>query len=126
MHRVRLAVRENALLDPTRITESDYLAALDQVGRTWLIETDDQITAFGTGYRDGSIWALFVHPDYEGRGHGKVLHTVIVDWLRTLGHQRIWLCTAAGTRAERFYLSKGWQACGSLPGGDVRFELSLG
>lgn len=36
MHRVRLAVRENALSDPTRITESDYLAALDTLGEPGL------------------------------------------------------------------------------------------
>ena len=37
MHRVRLAVRENVLSDPNRITASDYLAALDELGRTWVV-----------------------------------------------------------------------------------------
>ena len=124
MHRVRLAVRENVLSDPNRITESDYLAAFDDVGRTWVIEANGEIAAFATGYKNGSIWALFVHPDHEGRGYGQRLHSIVVAWLWSLGHKRIWLTTGAGTRAERFYLSQGWLACGTVPGGDVRLELS--
>lgn len=124
MQRIRLAVRENALSDPGRITGSDYLAALDELGRTWVVELDGgAIAGFATGYRNGSIWALFVHPDHEGLGHGQSLHSAVVAWLWSLGHQRIWLTTAAGTRAERFYLSRGWRPCGTVPGGDVRLEL---
>lgn len=123
MHRVRLAVRENTLSDPGRITQADYLAALDELGRTWVVESDGEIAAFATGYRDGSIWALFVHPGHEGRGYGKALHAVVVDWLWSLGHQRIWLSTGPGTRAERFYLARGWAPCGTDSGGDLRLEL---
>ncbi|MDB6163464.1 MAG: family N-acetyltransferase [Xanthomonadaceae bacterium] len=50
MQRVRLAVRENALSNPDRITEADYLAALDDLGRTWVVEADGAIAAFATGY----------------------------------------------------------------------------
>ena len=123
MHRVRLAVRENALSDPNRITESDYLAALEALGRTWVVEVNGEIAAFATGYKSGSIWALFVHPDDEGHGYGKALHSSVVTWLRSLGHKRIWLTTGPGTRAERFYLSQGWQPCGTVPSGDIRLEL---
>ncbi len=123
MHRVRLAVRENVLSDPNRITESDYLAALDELGRTWVVEVNGEIAAFATGYKDGSIWALFVHPAHEGRGYGKALHTAVTAWLWSLGHTRIWLVTAASTRAERFYISQGWRPCGTVPGGDIRLEL---
>ena len=123
MQRVRLAVRENALSDPTRITEADYLAALEQRGRTWVVEADGEIAGFATGYRDGSLWALFVHPDHEGRGYGQALHSTMVQWLWSLGHTRLWLTTDPGTRAERFYLSRGWRPCGIVPGGEMRLEL---
>lgn len=123
MHRIRMAVRENALSDPNRIAEADYLAALDETGRTWVIEADGEIVAFGTGYRDGSVWALFVHPDHEGRGYGRTLHAMITEWLWSLGYERLWLGTGAGTRAEQFYLSQGWHACGVETGGDIRLEL---
>jgi GNAT superfamily N-acetyltransferase len=124
MHRVRLAVRENVLSDPGRISEADYRAALDALGRSWLIEADGEVVAFATGYRDGSIWALFVHPDHEGRGYGKRLHSTLVDWLWTLGHTRLWLTTAVGSRAVRFYLLQGWWHSGHAANGEVRLELS--
>lgn len=123
MHRIRLAVRENKLSDPNRITESDYVAALEELGRTWVVEVHGEIVAFATGYKSGSIWALFVDPDHEGHGYGKVLHSAVVAWLWSLGHERIWLTTGPDTRAERFYVSQGWQPRGTVPGGDIRLEL---
>ena len=123
MQRVRWAVRENALSGPNRITEADYIAALGDLGRTWIIEADGAIAAFATGYKAGSIWALFVHPDYEGRGYGKALHSIMVNWLWSLGLTRLWLTTGPGTRAEGFYRSRGWVPCGVDPGGDLRLEL---
>ena len=124
MQRVRLAVRENTLSDPARITEADYIAALTNLGRTWVVEAGGDIAAFATGYKTGSVWALFVHPDHEGCGYGKVLHSTMVNWLWSLGHTRLWLNTDPGTRAERFYISQGWQPCGIVAGGELRLELA--
>ena len=123
MQRVRLAVRENALSDPTRITESHYIAALETLGRTWVVETDGEIAGFAAAYKAGSVWALFVHPEHEGRGHGRALHSAMVNWLWSLGHTRLWLTTDKGTRAERFYVSHGWQPCGTCSSGELRLEL---
>jgi GNAT superfamily N-acetyltransferase len=123
MHRVRLAVRENSLSNPDRITESDYIAAMEVLGRTWVIEDGDAVVAFASGYYSGSVWALFVHPDHESRGHGRALHAVMVDWMRSQGHAYLWLTTGSGTRAERFYLAQGWQPRGIVPGGELRLEL---
>lgn len=127
MQRVRLAVRENRLSDPGRITFADYVAALDDLGRTWVVESGGgEIVAFGTGYKAGSIWALFVHPDHEGHVHGTALHGAIVDWLWSLGLSRLWLTTSPGTRAERFYIALGWQPCGIVSSGEQRLELLAG
>lgn len=123
MHRVRLAVRENVLSDPNRVTEADYLAALEELGRTWVVEADGVVAAFATAYRDGNIWALFVDPDHQGRGHAKALHSTMVDWLWSLGLARLSLTTDPGTRAERFYVARGWKPCGMAANGDLRLEL---
>ena len=123
MHGVRLAVRENRLSDPARITEADYIAAMEVLGRTWLIEADGAVVAFASGYSEGSVWALFVHPDHEGRGYGRALHAAMVDWLWSRGHARLWLTTGTGTRAERFYLALGWQPRGTVSGREIRLEL---
>lgn len=124
MHRVRIAVRENRLTDPGRMTASDYITAIDSLGRGWVAESDvGEIVAFAVGYASGNIWALFVHPDHEGRGHGRALHSKMVDWLWSLGLEQLWLTTAPGSRAESFYQLLGWRPQGTVAGGDVRFEL---
>ncbi len=125
MQRVRRAVRENTLSDPARVAEADYISALDVLGRTWVVEADGEIAAFAAAYRTGSIWALFVNPEHEGRGYGKALHSTMVNWLWSLGHSRLWLTTDPGTRAERFYISQGWQPCGIVSGVELRLELEL-
>ena len=126
IHRVRLAVRENALSSPDRITEADYLAVIDGLGRGWVVESQGEIAAFAFGLNTGNIWALFVHPDHEGRGYGKDLHSTMVEWLWSQGIARLWLTTEPGTRAERFYLSQGWRRCGLAESGELQLELGRG
>lgn len=124
MHRVRIAVRENRLSSPDRIGDADYRAAIENLGRGWVIEVDAVVVAFAVGYAtDGNIWALFVHPDHEGRGYGRQLHDVMVQWLWAQGLARLWLTTAEGSRAEGFYAAAGWRRSGSTPSGEVGFEL---
>lgn len=121
MHRVRIAVRENRLSDPSRITEADYVAHLTKLGRGWVAELDGAIAGFAAGRAtDGNIWALFVDPACEGRGCGTRLHDVMVSWLFAQGLGRLWLSTEPGTRAERFYLRRGWVADPPHPPGEVR------
>lgn len=122
MHRVRLAVRENRLSHPDRITAADYRAALDSLGRGWVIEAQGEIVAFAIAYASGSVWALFVDPAHEGRGHGRALHAAMVDWLWSRGLAQLTLTTAPGSRAEGFYRRLGWQACG-VEGSDLRMTL---
>jgi GNAT superfamily N-acetyltransferase len=124
MRRVRLTVRENTLSDPARITEEDYIAAMEVLGRTWVIEAGGEVVAFASGYTAGSVWALFVDPEHEGRGYGRALHATMIDWLWSQGHSRLWLTTSPGTRAERFYLALGWQPRGGVTNGEVRLELT--
>lgn len=123
MHRVRLAVRENRLTS-TAVTEADYIPLLERHGRGWVIEASGTVVAFAVGdARDGNIWALFVHPDHEGRGFGRRLHDTMVAWLWSTGLRQLWLTTEPGTRAERFYAAAGWQRAASTASGATRFEL---
>jgi GNAT superfamily N-acetyltransferase len=55
----------------------------------------------------GNIWALFVDPAHERRGHGRRLHDAMVAWLWSQGLRKLWLTTEPGTRAERFYTEAG-------------------
>jgi GNAT superfamily N-acetyltransferase len=126
MHRVRMSVRENQLVS-TRLTEADYIDAIEALGRGWVIEVDGAIVAFAIGdASNASIWALFVEPGYEGRGFGRRLHDEMVSWLWQQGHERLWLTTDPGTRAQRFYEAAGWQVVGPTARGEVRLELHKG
>ena len=123
MHRVRLAVTENRLSDPRRVTLADYVPAIAELGCGWVAEDSGTVVGFAVGCRSGNIWALFVHPDHEGCGYGNALHSAMVSWLWAQGLQRLWLTTGPRTRAEAFYRSLGWRPCGMGPDGELRLEL---
>jgi GNAT superfamily N-acetyltransferase len=123
MHRIRLAVRENRLA--SGLGPADYTPFLEVTGRGWTASIGDRIVGFAIADREhANVWALFVDPDHERRGAGRRLHDVMVDWLFASGADPIWLTTAPGSRAERFYRAAGWIAAGSEPNGEIRFELS--
>jgi GNAT superfamily N-acetyltransferase len=125
MHRVRVAVKENRLSSPDRITQADYIDAMEASGRSWIIESDGEIIAFASAMHTGNVWALFVHPDHAGRGHGKALHNIMIAWCRSRGLSRLWLSTAPDTRAERFYIAQGWRRSGTMEGEDIRLERDV-
>lgn len=109
MSAIRLAVKENALSNPGRITVQMYEDYLDSLGRGWVAEIDGEMLGFSYAEKSGaSIWALFVLPVHEGRGAGKGLLKLAVDWLFSLGNDVVKLGTAADTRADRFYARQGW------------------
>jgi GNAT superfamily N-acetyltransferase len=118
--RIRLAVTENVLRDPTRITPQMYADFLEKDGRGWVALVDGNVVAFSYANRiDGSIWALFVDPRFEGQGLGKQLLSLATGWLFSLGFRRVTLSTGAGTRAAQFYTRLGWQLASSGAGDSV-------
>lgn len=109
MSSIRLAVRENILSNPARVTEQMYSDYLSILGRGWVAEADGQVVGFCYAERENSsIWALFISPDYEGRGLAKRLLNLAVDWLFELGKESVQLSTGVDTRADRFYAAQGW------------------
>jgi len=123
MHRVRLAVRENVLRSNV-ITEEHYLPAIEATGRGWVVEVDGRVVGFSIGNADtGNIWALFVDPEHEGRGHGRALHDTMVEWLFSRGLRHLWLGTDPDTRAGRFYRAAGWRYAGKAANGEALYEL---
>jgi ribosomal protein S18 acetylase RimI-like enzyme len=123
MHRVRLAVHENRLTS-TLITEEHYVPAIEETGRGRVAEDQGSIVGFAIGnVVTGNIWALFVDPDHEGRGHGRRLHDAMVRWLFLQGVRRLWLSTDPETRAQGFYEAAGWSFLGTLANGEALYEL---
>lgn len=122
IQRVRRSVRENRLVSSV-ITDEDVREAIEESGRGWVVESQGEVVAFAVGNaRTGNIWALFVHPDHEGRGHGRRLHDAMVSWLWSQGLERLWLTTEPETRAQRFYEAAGWRLVGPSDRGELRYE----
>ena len=122
---VRLSVKENALSDPRRITPEMYESYLSTKGKGWVCEVDGKIVGFSVAsLDDGSIWALFVEPGYEGLGIGKELLGRATAWLFQQGVHRIVLTTAPGTRADIWYEKQGWSRGAITSGAEVQYTLT--
>src|SRR5262245_24672661 len=122
---IRGSVRENRLSDPSRVTLADYYWHVAHAPiHVW--EDDGVIQGLSAGDpRDGSIWALFVDPAFEGRGIGQTLIQAACRSLREAGYQVATLSTDPGSRAELFYLRNGWIAEGRTSRGEVQFSKVL-
>ena len=124
IQRVRHSVRENRLVS-TAISDEQVREAIELTGRGWVIEFAGDVVAFAIGNAtNGNIWALFVHPDHERRGYGRLLHDTMVDWLWSQRLARLWLTTEPNTRAQRFYEAAGWLRMGPTSSGELRYELT--
>lgn len=127
---VRTSVRENYLdrdgLRELGITEESVAASLETDHGAWVAECDDNVVGFSmANVGDGSIFALFVLPDFEGLGIGGRLLALAADWLRDQGLEAAWLTTDESTRAAAFYERQGWRTDGKVDDGEIRYELDL-
>ena len=124
MFRVRMAVRENRLSDPAKVTHAICRGMLLEKGAGWVCEAEGEVVGFAiVDLTQANIWALFVDPLFEKRGIGRKLHDLMVAWSFAAGQPALWLSTGPGTRAEAFYREAGWAAKGVEENGEIRFEL---
>ena len=123
---VRNAVRENRLAAGNVAhvaTTADWIHAN---GTFWVWEEQGAVQGFAVAdVRDGTIFGLFVHPDFEGRGIARALLPLACDDLRRAGHATARLTTDPGTRADRFYRRNGWTDTGRRENGEIVFERPL-
>jgi ribosomal protein S18 acetylase RimI-like enzyme len=105
----------------------EFLAGLDVVGRTerfrrsieanadlLVAEEDGLVVGFcASGPADdegwGEVYAIYVHPDHWGQGHGHELITAVENHLALSGYARVLLWVIDNhPQARSFYERQGW------------------
>jgi GNAT superfamily N-acetyltransferase len=125
LREIRDSVRENRLSDPSRVTLADYQWHVAHAPiHVW--DEGGVIKGMAAGDpRDGSIWALFVDPAFEGHGIGRALIAAATNAVAAAGHRVATLSTEPGTRAERFYRLNGWIDQGRTDRGEIVFTMDV-
>lgn len=122
---VRNAVTENTLSNPDLVTDEDCEEFITNRGKGWVCEIDNQIVGFAIAdLKEKNIWALFLHPNFEKKGIGQILHRTMLDWYFTQTKESVWLGTSHNTRAERFYRKAGWKEVGTHGENEIKFEMT--
>ncbi len=123
--KVRLAVAENKLNDPNSINAKDCELYLTQRGKGWLCEINQTVVGFSIiDLKENKVWALFLLPEFEGKGIGRKLHELMLHWYFEQGKEELWLSTSPNTRAEGFYRKLGWTENGKHKGDEIRFTMN--
>ena len=123
---VRNAVRENKLGAASVARVHETARWILENGTFWVWDESGAIQGFAVAdVRDGTIFGLFVHPDFEGRGLARALLPLACEDLRAAGFKAATLTTGAGTRAERFYRRNGWIETGRQSDGQIIFQKPL-
>lgn len=121
---VRNLVKENTLSNSALVSDKDVEEFLFMRGKGWVCEIDKLVVGFAiVDLKEHNIWALFVHPDHDTKGIGKKLHGLMMRWYFTQTKETVWLGTAPGTRAEKFYRMQGWKEVGVHGKGEIKFEM---
>ncbi len=122
---VRNAVKENVLSDPALVTDKECEEYMTIRGKAWVCEVHGTIVGFAyLDLKENNVWALFVTPEYAGKGIGKTLHRIMLNWYFGITDKTVWLGTAPNTRAETFYRKQGWKETGKH-GKEIKFEMTL-
>ncbi len=122
---VRNSVKENRLSNPNLVTDEDCKMFLTERGKGWVCQINDHIVGFSIADLKGcNIWALFVRPEFEKQGIGRILHDIMLDWYFSESKKNVWLGTSPHTRAETFYRNAGWTEIGTHANGEIKFEMT--
>lgn len=122
---VRNSVKENQLSNPNLIPDNLVEEFITKRGKGFVCEIDKKIVGFSiVDFVENNVWALFILPNFEGKGIGKKLHQLMLDEYFSKTKVNIWLSTEANSRAETFYKKQAWKNAG-FHGNEVKFEMSF-
>ena len=91
---MRNSVKENQLSNPSLIPNELVEEFITKRGTGFVCEIDDTIVGFSiVDFIENNVWALFLLPEYEGKGIGKKLHQLMLDEYFSKTQKTIWLST---------------------------------
>ena len=93
------------------VAELDGLVAAYSVGGQYRVQHDAE-PEDTTGW--GEVYAIYTHPEMQGRGAGLALHGAVLDALREQGCSvaALWVLRH-NTRSRRWYGDHGWRPDGA-------------
>ena len=97
-----MLLKENVLSNPGLVTDRDCVEYLTLRGKGWVCEADGTIVGFAIAdLIDNNIWALFVHPDHEGKGNWEKYYTILCsNWYFSQQKEMVWLSTDPGYKSS--------------------------
>jgi GNAT superfamily N-acetyltransferase len=125
---IRTSVRENHQsreeLASIGVTPETVAEMLRTTSRAWVAEVEGTAVGFAMAdAAEGTVFAMFVRPGWEGRGAGRALMREAEAWLFGEGREQIWLLTGRdpALRANGFYRALGWTAAEWGTDGQVKY-----
>ncbi len=125
---IRTSVKQNHLsreqLHAMGITAATLADAIDSSPCAWIAEWCREPAGFVmVDHEEGEVFALFVRPQHEGKGLGRLLLQRAEQELFQR-HERIHLTTDGNEviRANGFYRRLGWTCVEAVDDRDVRYE----
>jgi GNAT superfamily N-acetyltransferase len=125
---IRTSVLENhqsrAELASIGVTPRTVEEMLRTTARAWVAEVEGRAMGFSMADgAEGTVFAMFVRPGWEGRGAGRALMREAEAWLFAEGWDEIWLLTSRdpALRANGFYRRLGWTQAEWGADGQVKY-----
>ncbi|ELR97116.1 GNAT family N-acetyltransferase [Gloeocapsa sp. PCC 73106] len=127
---IRTSVRENYQsreeIASLGITPNSLAKMLQTDCRAWIAEIETQDIGFSiANATEKTIFGIFVRPEFENQGVGRILMEAAEAWLCSYGIEQIWLVTGNNPhlRAYGFYLHTSWEAVGVESEGPFKGEM---
>lgn len=125
---IRTSVSENYMsreeLASEGITPETVVQMLQTDYKAWVAEIEEQLIGFSMVHTpEKTIFAMFISPDFQGRGVGRLLMKKAENWLWMQGAEEIWLLTTNNPnfRSYGFYLHLGWTPTDVQPDRQIKF-----
>ena len=122
---VRMSVAENRISEASRVPVQEYRNFIEHRALFVWVEEKEIIGFSAADPTDGTIWALFVRPDRDGRGIGSALLDKTCRMLKRRGRSVASLSTGPDSKAADFYRRRGWVALGMTDWHELQFAKKL-